>query len=94
MIKVYGSNTCPGTLNLLRVLTQNGIMPEFVNVTGSVTLLKEFIMLRDTLPMYDAIRGTGRIGFPLIMLEDGSYTLDANSVLEKFGINERINYGK
>lgn len=42
-IKVYGSNTCPGTLAFLNLLTTNHVMPTFINVTGSIALLKEFI---------------------------------------------------
>lgn len=67
-------------------------MPEFVNVTGSITLLKEFIQLRDTHSEFDGIRGTGRIGFPLIQLEDGTYTRDANRVLEGLGIRARLEF--
>ncbi len=92
MITVYGSNTCPGTLNFLRVLTENGVMPNFVNVTGSIGLLKEFMLIRDTNPVYQGIQGSGRVGFPLIKLEDGTFTLDANKVLADLGINETINY--
>lgn len=86
-IKVYGSNICPGTLRFLRVLTENGIMPDFVNVTGSIGLLKEFITFRDTSALYENTRGTGAIGFPLVQLEDGTYTRDLEGVLEKLGIH-------
>lgn len=88
-IKVYGSNTCPGTLCCLQILTQNGVMPTFVNVTGSIALLKEFVKLRDTLPIYEGLRGTDKVGFPLIQLEDGTYTRDVNSVLDLLGIQAR-----
>lgn len=47
-IKVYGSNICPGTMRFLSILTENGVMPQFINVTGSINLLKDFIYLRDT----------------------------------------------
>lgn len=67
-IKVYGSNICPGTMRFLSILTENGVMPQFINVTGSINLLKDFIYLRDTHPAFDAFRGTGRIGFPLVQL--------------------------
>ena len=91
-IKVYGSNTCPGTLRFLSVLTSHGVMPVFVNVTGSIDHLKEFIRFRDTSPLFDGIRGTGAIGFPLIETADGVFTRDVNAVLESLGIGERINY--
>lgn len=91
-IKVYGSNVCPATMRFLTILTENGVMPQFVNVTGSVNLLKEFILLRDTSPLYDNARGTGTIGFPLIQLEDGTYTRDANKVLADLGIAARMEF--
>lgn len=93
-IKVYGSNICPGTLRFLTILTDNGILPGFVNVTGSITLLKEFIDLRNTNPVFDGIQGTGRIGFPLIQLEDGTYTRDVNEVLETLGIQTKMEFKK
>lgn len=89
-IKVYGSNVCPGTLRFLRVLTENGVMPDFVNVTGSIGLLKEFITFRDTSPLYEKTRGTGAIGFPLVQLEDGTYTRDLQGVLDSLGIQATL----
>lgn len=91
-ITVYGSNVCPGTLRFISVLTENGVMPNFVNVTGSIGLLKEFVTFRDTSPLFDGIRGTGSIGFPLVKLEDGTYTRDLNGVLAGLGIQTRIEY--
>ena len=41
-IKVYGSNVCPGTMCFVSILTAHGIMPQFINVTGSIDHLKEF----------------------------------------------------
>lgn len=85
-IKVYGSNLCPGTMRFLSILTEHGVMPQFINVTGSIDHLKSFITFRDTSPLYDGVRGSGSIGFPLIQLEDGTYTRDANAVLKQLGI--------
>lgn len=89
-IKVYGSNICPGTMRFLRVLTENGVMPDFVNVTGSIGLLKEFITFRDTSPLYEKTRGTGAIGFPLVQMEDGTYTRDLQGVLDSLGIQATL----
>ena len=93
-IKVYGSTVCPGTMRFLAILTENGVMPQFINVTGSIQLLKEFICLRDTHPAFDGFRGTGRIGFPLVQMEDGSYTTDTDEVLESLGIAARMKFTK
>ena len=43
-------------------------MPVFINVTGSITLLKEFMYLRDTEACFDGLHGTMSIGFPLIKM--------------------------
>ena len=43
---------------------------------------------------FDAFRGTGRIGFPLVQLEDGTYTTDLDGVLDSFGIAARMQFGK
>jgi len=91
-IKVYGSNVCPATLRFISLLTENGIMPQFINVTGSINLLKEFITFRDTSPLYDGVRGSGAVGFPLIELEDGTRTRDVNQVLADLGIQTKIEY--
>lgn len=91
-IKVYGSNVCPGTLRFLSLLTENGVMPAFINVTGSIDHLKEFMTFRDTSPLFDGVRGTGAIGFPLIQLEDGTYTRDVNQVLVDLGIHTKMTF--
>ncbi len=91
-IKVYGSNVCPATLRFISLLTENGIMPQFINVTGSINLLKEFITFRDMSPLYDGVRGSGAVGFPLIELEDGTRTRDVNQVLADLGIQAKIEY--
>lgn len=88
MITVYGSNVCPGTLHTLERLTSHGIMPNFVNVTGSIGLLKEFMLLRDTHPAFDDVRGQARVGFPVFQLEDGTVTRDVEKVMEMLGISD------
>ena len=91
-IKVYGSNICPATMRFLAILTENGVMPTFVNVTGSIDHLKEFITFRDKSNLFDNVRGTGSIGFPLIWLEDGTVTRDVNQVLKNLGIKTRMEF--
>ena len=93
-IRVYGSTVCPGTMRFLAILTANGVMPQFINVTGSIDHLKAFIALRDTSPLYDGGRGSGAVGFPLVQWEDGTYTRDANAALERLGIQERMEFSR
>lgn len=91
-LKVYGSNVCPGTLAALNVLTSNHVMPVFINVTGSITLLKEFMTFRDTSPLYDGVRGSGSIGFPLFELEDGTRTRDVQVAFKSVGIDAEFSF--
>ncbi len=93
-IRVFGSNICPGTMRFLSILTENGVMPQFINVTGSIDHLKWFVTFRDTNPLYDNMRGSGSIGFPLVQLEDGTYTRDVNSVLDQLGIKTRMKFSR
>ena len=40
------------------------------------------------------MRGSGAIGFPLVQLEDGTYTRDVNIVLAGLGIDEKMEFSK
>lgn len=40
-IKVFGSSVCPGTMRFLSILTQNKVIPTFVNVMGSYRSSKD-----------------------------------------------------
>lgn len=48
--------------------------------------------IRDTSPVYGPIRGSGRVGFPLIQREDGALTLDANGSLQELGIEDKLQF--
>ena len=91
-IKVYGTNLCPETLHALSVFTQHHYMPDFVNITGSIHLLKEFMALRDTLDDYAGARSRHSVGVPLFQLEDGTYTTDAKKAFASVGIDAELSY--
>lgn len=84
MLKVYGSNTCPDTLHALVTLRNHNVDITFVNVTGTIGELKNFLYMRDTDAVYEGIQGSKRIGFPLFEREDGSKTLDFNAILKEY----------
>ncbi|MCD8220898.1 MAG: glutaredoxin [Clostridiales bacterium] len=87
-ITVYGSVLCPATLRFVTTLSNHGVQQNFVNITGSIGLLKEFVTFRDTSPLFDDVRGSGKVGIPMIELEDGTRTLDTKAVLKMLGIEE------
>ena len=73
-VKVYGSSFWPGCPTVKEVLSQNEIEFEYVDITSGMKPLKEFLKLRDTLKLYEEIRGTGRVGIPMIAADDGDNT--------------------
>lgn len=85
MITVYGSNTCYDTLSAITRMAERGIDFNFVNITGSIGLLKEFLYMRDTNPLYDDVHGKNGIGIPTFKLEDGTLTRDFNAVMKAAG---------
>ncbi len=83
-LTVYGSNTCPKTLYVLNLLWGRLADPsgiKFINITGSIALLQEFMVMRDTDPNFQALRGQPKVGIPYYVLEDGSGTHDLEKVL-------------
>ena len=93
-MKIYGSNLCPSTLNALRILTEHHYMPGFVNITGSIGLMKEYIKLRETNPVFQELLGTDSLGFPFFELDDGTWTRDAKKAFASVGIEADLSYHK
>lgn len=81
MIKVYGMKICPDTVECLESLTKAGIAYEYLDFAETTANLKDFLMLRDSSPLFDAVRQEGNIGIPCIQREDGSITLHWQDVM-------------
>ncbi|MBR1455534.1 MAG: glutaredoxin [Oscillospiraceae bacterium] len=78
-IKVYGTTQCPDTQACLRAYESKGLPFDFEDITQLPTL-KAFLAIRDTDPLYDAVKQTGGVGIPLVVTDDGR-TLDWESLL-------------
>ena len=76
MMKLYGAPICSTCREVKQQLDEKGIPYEYVDITESTKNLRAFLAMRDSLPVYDAIRAEGRIGIPTFVWEDGSVTLD------------------
>ena len=59
-------------------LKRNNVPFEFCDFSDSLLHLKEFLKLRDSLPIFDDAKNNGYIGIPCIVEEDGEVTLDWN----------------
>ena len=76
MLKVYGMRICPDTMECCEALTKAGVEYEYLDFAEKTANLKAFLKLRDSSPLFDAVRQAGNIGIPCIQREDGSVTLD------------------
>ena len=75
MLKIYGSMLCPDCVRCREDLDRAGVEYEYLDFSDSLLHLKEFLKLRDTLPVFEQVRAGGMIGIPCIVREDGSVTL-------------------
>ncbi|MBQ7801153.1 MAG: glutaredoxin [Oscillospiraceae bacterium] len=75
MLKIYGSMLCPDCVRCREDLDRAGVPYEFLDFGEALSNLKEFLVLRDGDPLFDAVREKGSIGIPCILREDGSITL-------------------
>lgn len=85
MLKVYGSALCPDCRESERNFDHYGIERNFCDITKSLKYMKEFLKLRDTEAAFANVRGSGSIGIPALVEEDGSITLDWEGYLREQG---------
>lgn len=75
MLKIYGSMLCKDCVACVEALTRGGVPFEFLDFAADLGSLKAFLAIRDGNPLFDEIRGQGKIGIPCIVREDGTVTL-------------------
>lgn len=74
---MYGTNICPDCVAAERILKEKLIPFEYVGITENTANLKEFLKLRDSLPLFDAVKEAGGIGIPCFTNgEDVTLNLD------------------
>ena len=75
MLKIYGSMQCPDCVECCEDLKTSGVSFEFLDFDKNLRNLKEFLVFRDTLPLFNEVKASGSIGIPCIVRDDGSVTL-------------------
>ena len=80
---IYGTDTCKDCVDAKALLDAKGIRYLFLEFSDSIGNLKRFLKIRDTNPMFDAVKEKGGVGVPLCVLEDGTMTFDVNEVISK-----------
>ena len=76
MSKMYGSILCPDCVEAKEYFKKINYKYEFVNITESMTSLKEFLHLRDTRKEFDEVKSLGYVGIPAILTDDNKIILD------------------
>lgn len=76
MLKIYGSMLCKDCVECVAALKTANVEFEFLDFGEQLSNLKEFLKIRDEHPAFQTIRGSGSIGIPCVVREDGSVTLD------------------
>lgn len=51
-------------------LSSKGIEFTYFDITGNILFLRSFLKIRDTREEYNAIKEKGRVGIPLVVVED------------------------
>lgn len=74
VITIYGMESCPDCQDIYQKIQGN---PSFVirEIGEDVSILKEFLVIRDRNPVFDSVKGKG-IGIPCFVFADGTVTLD------------------
>lgn len=81
MIKIYGSMLCKDCVQCREDLDRAGVSYEYLDFSDNLLYLKEFLAIRDRNPLFQEVREKGTIGIPCIVLEDGSVTLDWETIM-------------
>lgn len=88
MIKIYGMKSCPDCVAVDRQV-EGDSRYQVIDIGEHVSLLKEFLRLRDNNPAFDEAKKKGYAGIPCFVLEDGTVTLNPEEAGLKSGRAER-----
>ena len=76
MLTIYGSDKCPDCIQCKEELDRAGVEYMYLSITDELPNLKQFLVLRDTNPEFEGIRGKEQIGIPCILDEQRNLTFD------------------
>ena len=71
MIKIYGMKSCPDCVAVDKQV-EGDSRYQVIDIGEHVSLLKEFLRLRDNNPAFDEAKKKGYAGIPCFVLEDGT----------------------
>ena len=85
MLKIYGSRMCPDCVQCKKNFDLYGIEYEFIDINDRLRDLSDFLVLRDSLPVFDHCKEIHDIGLPALVKEDGEVFLNWPGYIEERG---------
>ena len=76
MIKIYGRSDCIECISCKKNFDESGLSYDFRDIGESLRELAVFLKIRDLNNIFDAIKGTGKIGIPALVTENHEVILD------------------
>lgn len=73
---IYGSMLCKDCIACRQDLDSRGVAYDFRDFADDLQNLKDFLVLRDTNPIFEELRGQPKVGIPCIVLDDETVTLE------------------
>ena len=93
MFKIYGSEMCPDCIACKKNFDHYGVKYVFIDINKNLKNLHDFLILRDTLPVFDHSKEIHDIGLPALVKEDGTVFLSWEKYLKDNG-HEVIDFSK
>ncbi|WP_338489574.1 glutaredoxin [Ruoffia tabacinasalis] len=81
---LYYSDVCPDTKSFLNELNRLEVRFKSVNITESISNLKEFLAVRDNEAVFNDKKETNQVGIPVLVTEDKEYLFDGEQLRNKF----------
>lgn len=84
-MKVYGADICIDCRNYKAIQKNRSFEAEYIDIVESTDNLREFLKIRDTDPVFEAVKEHSGIGIPLFVREDGAKTFDMDEAFSWIG---------
>ncbi|MFZ7260857.1 hypothetical protein [Avibacterium avium] len=81
---LFFAETCPDTAPFVARLQELGVQYEPVEIQSSLGDLKRFLALRDSRAEFEAVKASGSIGIPALLLNNDSLVLDVDKLADVF----------
>lgn len=83
MLTVYGIQSCGTCREMRAAFDKAGVPYVYKNFSENIQNLKDFLKLRDSLPLFDEVKARGGVGTPCLVSDDGKVTwTGSNSCLQ------------